>query len=124
MQEKKQNFEIIKQLERAAQTLRSLPNSQMGRHRQLRSSWIEMPGSGSSGAKEKWRFRADGRDIDRMYALLDRLMVQPDLERKLLWARAHRIPWALLQNQTGRSRTHLYLIYQRGLVTLAGACEV
>lgn len=41
-----------------------------------------------------------------------------DLQRKLLWARAHNIPWALLQQRLDRSRTHLNRLYDRALTDL------
>ena len=105
-------------LEHAARTLKYLPHSQTSRHQKLRSVWGSFGKSGHDLTGKLQKFTPSPREIDDMYQVVELVMGRPDLERKLLWARANRVPWALLQRQLGRSRTHLYQIHQRGLVAL------
>lgn len=105
-------------LERAARTLKFLPNTQMHRPQKLRSNWYNIDRASESVTCKTGKFIPSAKEIDDMYHIIDLLMAMPELERKLLWARANRIPWAALQRQLGRSRTHLYQIHQRGLISL------
>ena len=105
-------------LERAARTLKYLPNKQTDRHQNLRSIWGNIGGASHSLTSNTGKFVPSPTEIDDMYHIVDLLMTMSDLERKLLWARANRVPWAALQRKIGRSRTHLYQIHKRGLISL------
>ena len=112
------DHELMKaELEKAVLTLKALPHDQLSRHRTLRSAWVDRPNH--HHCRKKLRYMPNHIEIDTMYKLLDLVMRLPELERKLLWARAQRIPWAALQSRTGRSRTHLYSIHKRGLAHLS-----
>ena len=122
MSEKTPKEDLVFRLERAARTMKALPYERGSRHRQLQSAWIDISRE-SDGIPQKMRRNIpESQHIDELYMLLDLLLVRPDLERKLIWARANRIPWAALQKRTGRSRTHLYMIYNRGLLELVSGC--
>ena len=119
MTETTNDTDIILRLERAARTLKALPHDQQNRHKKLEFVWSNIaPGSGKADNRKEKTY-PDARHIDELYLLLDLLLSRSDLERKLIWARANRLPWAALQQKTGRSRTHLYKIYKRGLAVLA-----
>lgn len=111
-------------LEAAARTLKYLPSNPLDRHQKLRSIWGNIDRTSESISSKTGKYIPSAIEIDDMYHIIDLLMGLPDLERKLLWARANRIPWALLQNQIGRSRTHLYQIYHRGLISLTNLYRV
>ena len=118
MKEEKHIEAMKLNLEHAARTLKYLPYSQTSRHQKLRSIWGGFGNASQASAEKTKKFTPSPAEIDDMYQVVELVMGRPDLERKLLWARANRVPWALLQKQIGRSRTHLYQIHQRGLIAL------
>ena len=96
-------------LEEAAETLRALP---AGLRRAHLTSWPEVVRDSvsyltpSDGGRPKGP-RPCPRTIDRIDTVLGWLFAcDPEL-RQLLWARAYRVPWRLLEEMYGRSHTAL-----------------
>lgn len=50
--------------------------------------------------------------------VLDWLPLLTPYERNLVWKRANRLPWKLLCRELGRTRVHLWRIYDRALFKL------
>ena len=109
------------QLIRAAQTLDALPVTSRTSPMGHKSAWPEMKRPSKRGAilhRGSMRAYPNSHDIIECYKIIDALYMLSDLQRKLLWARAHNIPWALLQQRLDRSRTHLNRLYDRALTDL------
>lgn len=109
------------QLIQAAQTLQALPVTSRTCPMGHKSAWPEMKRPSKRGAilhRGTMRASPNSQDITDCYKIIDALYLLSDLQRKLLWARAHHIPWALLQQRLGRSRTHLNRLYDRALADL------
>ena len=86
-----------------------------------KSAWPEMIRPSKRGAvlhRGSMVVKPNSVDITECYEIIDALYTLSDLQRKLLWARAHHVPWGLLQHRLGRSRTHLNRLYNRALADL------
>lgn len=96
-------------LEEAAQTLRRLPR---GLIKARLTSWPEFVKSGVDFTSpthlglQKMSPPAPAA-IDRMDKLIPLLYKIPVDHRRLVWARAHKIPWRALEDMTGLSHTTL-----------------
>jgi len=104
-------------LEEAAQTLRALPSA---RRRPRLSAWPDVVTDSVSllAPSEKTQNRPappSPRAIDRMDRVLGWLMVCSLEERRILWARACRVPWRRLEAAHGRSHTTLRAVAAAGL---------
>lgn len=105
----------------AARTMRALPNDALSKPSGTRSSWPEFV--------QKTRFlyghtrasslpRPHPRAIDDLAHLMALFwQLRPD-ERRLVWARACGIPWAVLMARFGRSRTSLNRDHKVALAVL------
>ncbi len=62
------------------------------------------------------RFRPTPFQIDRMEYVLTWLRWPSLLERRIIWDRANRIPWKVLEHRYQSSRTTLWRQYAHGLV--------
>jgi len=103
-------------LEEAAETLKRLPRA-IARPRL--SSWpevvrdcVSLLAPGESGRRN--RIPPSPQAIDRMDRTLAWLLACDDEARRLVWARANRIPWRKLEDIDGRSHVTLRKIVARG----------
>jgi hypothetical protein len=102
-------------LEEAAETLRRLPG---GLVRARLSRWPDVVRDSAahfdrdSGARRP--VPPSPRAIDRMDRTLTWLLACDDEARRLVWARANRIPWRKLEDIDGRSHVTLRKIVARG----------
>lgn len=104
-------------LAEAADTLRRLPS---GLRRARLSSWPPVVRQSASllGPSEEGRTRPAApspQAIDRMDRVLPWLYGCDEEARRLIWARANRVPWRRLEDLDGRSHTTLRLVVARGL---------
>ena len=110
---------LKKALSNAASTMRRLPRGWEERPHQGRSGWPEFRceegGSTERGRQRIPQIRPAPREIDEMYHLLDDLMQLSVSDRRLLWARACKIRWSVLQSRFQLSRTHLNRRYDIAL---------
>ena len=103
-------------LEEAAETLRRLP---AGLRRPRLTSWPEVvrDSAGLIGPSSDRRNRPAAPTpgaIDRMDRALLWLLACDDEARRLVWARACRVPWRRLEDLDGRSHVTLRKIVARG----------
>lgn len=110
---------LKKALSNAASTMRRLPKGWEERPHQGRSGWPEFRCE-EGGGPERGRqgiplIRPTPAEIDEMYQLLDDLMQLSVSDRRLLWARACKIRWSVLQSRFQLSRTHLNRRYDIAL---------
>lgn len=103
-------------LEEAADTLKRLPSA-MARPRL--SSWPEVVRDtaqhlASGESERRRRIPPAPEAIDRMDKTLAWLLACDDEARRLVWARANRIPWRKLEDLDGRSHVTLRKIVARG----------
>lgn len=109
-------------LEDAAATLRALPRASLKAHL---TSWPEVVRdsvsllAASEGAKAR-PAPPHPRAIDRMDEVLSWLLACEEAERRILWARACRIPWRKLEALDGRSHMTLRQVAGRGLQKVRG----
>ena len=104
-------------LEAAAATLRAMPRASLKAHL---TSWPEVVRDSVSllAASDRTRTRPPSphpRAIDRMDEVLSWLLACEEAERRILWARACKIPWRKLEALDGRSHTTLRQVAGRGL---------
>ena len=104
-------------LEDAAATLRALPRDSLKAHL---TSWPEVVRDSVSllAASDRTRTRPPAphpRAIDRMDEILSWLLACEEVERRILWARACKVPWRKLEALDGRSHTTLRQVAGRGL---------
>lgn len=103
-------------LEEAAETLRRLPP---GLRRPRLTSWPEVirDSVGLLGPSAEGRIRPAAPTpgaIDRMDSVLSWLMACDGEARRLVWARACRVPWRKLEDIDGRIHVTLRKIVARG----------
>jgi hypothetical protein len=103
-------------LEEAAETLRRLP---AGLRRPRLTSWPDVvrDSAGLLGPSADGRGRPAAPTpaaIDRMDRALTWLLACDDEARRLVWARACRVPWRRLEDLDGRSHVTLRKIVARG----------
>ena len=110
---------LKKALSNAASTMRRLPRGWEERPHQDRSGWPEFRceegGSAEPGRQRIPLIRPAPAEIDEMYHLLDDLMQLSVSDRRLLWARACKIRWSVMQSRFQLSRTHLNRRYDIAL---------
>jgi hypothetical protein len=104
-------------LEDAAATLRAMPRASLKAHL---TSWPEVVQNSVSllATSERTRTRPPApqpRAIDRMDEVLSWLLACEEGERRILWARACKIPWRKLEALDGRSHMTLRQVANRGL---------
>lgn len=108
--------EVRLALEEAAETLRRLPT---GLRRPRLTSWPEVvrDSAGLLGPSAEGRPRLAAPTpgaIDRMDRALTWLLACDGEARRLVWARACRVPWRRLEDLDGRSHVTLRKIVARG----------
>ena len=116
---------IMKQrLETAALTLSQLPRPHLGQPNTRMAHWPDMlkhsVGISVDGHK-KSKIAPNYSDLDDMYIINDALYMIDTEYRKLLWARACRLPWSLLQVRFSCSHTHLNQRHDKALTLLEAA---
>jgi hypothetical protein len=104
-------------LEDAAATLRAMPRASLKAHL---TSWPAVVQDSVSlmVPSERTRTRPPAphpRAIDRMDEVLSWLLACEEAERRILWARACKIPWRKLEAIDGRSHMTLRQVANRGL---------
>ena len=116
------DFQLLKEkLARAVLTLKALPPDPRNKPQGYLTSWPDMICAGKKGAillRGPIRFTPNNKDITELYDIIDALYALSEFQRGLIWARANLIPWKSLQNQTGKSRTHLHRLHQNALLAL------
>ena len=105
-------------LKEAADTLRRLPSTMI---RPRLSYWpdVVVETSDFIGSGSKIRPAAPRpAAIDRLDSVLEWLLVCDDEERRLVWARACRLPWRRLSEMDGRSHMTLRKVEARGVAAI------
>ena len=118
--------DMERQLSDAAMTLARMPNDVRTRPASLRSAWPEM----QRGCRFTYgatrltsRHRPTPAQIDQLDQMIQLLWHLSPSARRLVWARACRIPWALLVARMGRSRTSLNRDFRNSLMVLVRLCR-
>ena len=107
---------------RAMQTLKAIPSSHYNTPQRIRSQWPDfVRGSGLATLSERRPIKAKAtpEQISEMEHWLDLSMALEEECRRIVIARACRIPWRRLEEIDGRSHTTLRKIERRGLEELA-----
>ena len=113
---------LKQRLERASQSLHHLPRQPGERPDGVRSAWPELAyASRWATPKTSNSWQPTPAEIDDMALLLDAVMTLGPMLRQLVWARANRVPWQMLQRRFNRSRSHLFLLHIRALNLISDA---
>jgi len=113
---------VFTKIKLAAHTLRALPHDVRNWPAGVRSVWPDMNRQMSvihGGTRKNTASRPSASAIDRMDCVLETLSLLTLDHRRLVWARANRVRWAVLAQMTGRSRTSLNRDFQRALAAFA-----
>lgn len=105
----------------AMKTLRAIPGSSRDMPSQLRSQWPEFNQGGglaSSSKHQKIQIKATPEQISQMQYWLNLTFGLDEECRRIVLARACRIPWRKLEELDGRSHTTLRKIERKGLEVL------
>ena len=109
-------------LMKAMLILRMMPLSYQDAPSRMRSQWPEFnrgPEQGGGVMRRPVRAKATPQQITQMEYWLDLLLVLDEDSRRIVMARACRIPWRRLEEIDGRSHTTLRKVERRGLEVLA-----
>ncbi len=122
LENKHKNDEVRKHLATAMATLKILPMEVGDRPAKLKAAWpaynqISMMSAG--GERRPIRLKATPKQVSHMYYWLDAAMNIDEDWRRVVLARACRIPWRRLEEIDGRSHTTLRKIENSALATLA-----
>ncbi len=126
LESKCRNEEVRKHLAAAMATLKILPMEGGDRPAKLKSAWpaynqISIMSVG--GERRPIRQKATPKQVSHMYYWLDAAMSIDEDWRRVVLARACRIPWRRLEEIDGRSHTTLRKIENSALATLAPCLE-
>jgi len=114
--------QVREALANAMQILRIMPLSYQDTPSRLRSKWPEFnrgPEQVGGVMRRPVRIKATPQQIALMEHWLDLMLVLDDDCRRIVMARACRIPWRRLEEMDGRSHTTLRKVERRGLEVLA-----
>jgi len=114
--------EMRAHLEGALTTLKLMPLGNKDQPLRVKSSWGGFHQAvvlSMSSHRRPLRHRPSPDEINRMEQWLDALLGLPDDERRIVVARACRIPWRRLEEMDGRSHTTLRKVERLGLLKLS-----
>ncbi len=123
---KHKNDEVRKHLATAMATLKILPIEDGDRPAKIKSAWPaynQISAMSTGGERRAMRLKATPKQVSHMYYWLDAAMEIDEDWRRVVLARACRIPWRRLEEIDGRSHTTLRKIENSALATLAPHLE-
>jgi len=118
--------EVRKHLEDALATLKLMPLGKLDRPLRSKSSWGDFHQAAvlsMSSHRRPVRRKPSSEEIFHMEQWLDALLGVPEEERRIVVARACRIPWRRLEEMDGRSHTTLRKIERLGLDKLCSIIQ-
>jgi len=114
--------EMRTHLEGALTTLKLMPLGNKDQPLRVKSSWggfHQAAVLSMSSHRRPLRHKPSPDEINTMEQWLDALLGLPDDERRIVVARACRIPWRRLEEMDGRSHTTLRKVERLGLLKLS-----
>lgn len=103
-------------LKDAAKAMRALPAVKVQGYF---STWPDTPDETwfkAEGSTDKPRFRPTPRQIDQAFYVMEWLRWPSMMERKIMWDRANRVPWKVMEHTYQSARSTLWRHHAHGVM--------